>query len=162
MPVEFSETDRAHMHRAIQLALEAETQGNLPIGCVISYDGQQVAEGKNAIWVPEFDPIRHAEIEALLAVPRELWEGSRKITLYTTLEPCIMCAAAVLQHGAGRVCFGSTDEYGGAGYIFGHMSPYFEEEFKLLEWSGPVMPEECDALYQRALQAIERRGSSLD
>lgn len=162
MTTEFSDSDRAHMRRAIQLALEAEAQGNLPIGCVISYDGQQVAEGKNAIWAPEFNPIRHAEIEALLAVPRELWEQSRKITLYTTLEPCIMCAAAILQHGVGRVCFGSTDEYGGAGYMFGHMSPYFEEEIHKLEWSGPVMPEACDAHNQRALEAVLNRGSSLD
>lgn len=159
MPAEFSDADRAHMERAIQLALGAEAQGNLPIGCVISFDGQRVAEGENAIWVPEFNPIRHAEIEALLAVPRELWEESRKITLYTTLEPCIMCAAAILQHGVGRVCFGSTDEYGGASYVFGHMSPYFEEELNQLEWLGPVMPEECDALNQRALEAVLRRGS---
>ena len=57
MENDLSEIDLLHLRRAIGLALEAEAEGNLPIGCVISFDGRNVAEGKNAIWVPEFNPI---------------------------------------------------------------------------------------------------------
>lgn len=144
------ETDFVYLHRAIELALEAEDAGNLPIGSVISFDGRNVAEGKNAIWVPEFNPIRHAEMEALLSVPRKFWEKSGQLTLYKTLEPCLMCAGAILQHGVGRrVVIGSSDTYGGAGCVFGQMPPYFEEQPSSVQWLGPALPEECDPLYHR-------------
>ena len=55
------------MHRAIELALLAEREGNLPVGAVIALDSEVVAEGRSAIWVPEFDATRHAEMEALRA-----------------------------------------------------------------------------------------------
>jgi tRNA(adenine34) deaminase len=61
-------------------------------------DGRIIAEGKNAIWFPKFNPNRHAEIEALRNVPEELWKYSRNMTLYTTLEPCLMCTGAILLH----------------------------------------------------------------
>jgi tRNA(adenine34) deaminase len=157
MEEHISDTDRSHLNRAIQLALEAEENGNLPIGCVISFDGMKVAEGKNAMWVPDFNPIRHAEIEALMCVPRDLWEDSHRITIYSTLEPCLMCTAAILQHGVGKVIFGSSDDYGGVRCVLGHMPPYFEEKFASVQWLGPVLPKECDPLFQRAIEAIERR-----
>ena len=157
-----SEIDHQYLRRAIQLALEAEKKGNLPIGVVISFDGRNVAEGENAMWVPEFDPIRHAEIEALPRVPRELWASSRLITVYSTLEPCFMCTAAILQHGVGKVMYGSSDDYGGIGSAIGHMPPYCEEEFASVQWLGPVLPEECDPLYRRAIEAIEKRRRSIE
>ncbi len=156
-----SDIDLLFFQRAIELALEAEAQGNLPIGSVVSFDGRIVAEGKNAMWVPEFNPIRHAEIEALTRVPRELWVNSRKITLYSTLEPCLMCTAAILQHSVGRVLFGSSDDYGGAGCVLGQMPPYFEQELASVQWLGPVLPEQCDPLYHRAIELIEKRGTSI-
>ena len=157
-----SDIDFLHLQRAVELALEAEVEGNLPIGCVISFDSMNVAEGKNTMWVPEFNPIRHAEIEALLNVPRKLLENSRKITLYSTLEPCLLCTAAILQHSIGKVVFGSSDDYGGSGCVFGQMPPYFEEELASVQWLGPVWPEECDPLFQRAIEVIETRRKSID
>jgi len=156
-----SDIDLFHLQRAIELALEAEAQGNLPIGSVISFDGKNVAEGKNAIWVPEFNPIRHAEMEALQGVSRKLWEDSRQITLYSTLEPCLMCTAAILQHSVGRVLFGSSDGYGGAVSVFGQMPPYFEEVLTSVHWLGPVLPEECDPLYHRTMELVEKRQKSI-
>jgi len=160
MEKSLSETDLSHLRRAVELALEAEAGGNLPIGSVISFEGKMVAEGKNAIWVPEFNPTRHAEMEARLCVPRALWENSRQMTLYTTLEPCLMCAGAILQHGLGRVLFGSSDGYGGAGCVFGQMAPYFEAELSALQWLGPALAEECDPLYERVMVLVERRRKS--
>ena len=81
--------DKLFMHRAIELALLAEKEGNLPVGVVITLDGDVVAEGRNVIWVPKFDATRHAEMEALRAVPADLWRSSDEMSLYTTLEPCL-------------------------------------------------------------------------
>jgi tRNA(adenine34) deaminase len=150
------ESDIRFFQRAIQLALEAEKEGNLPIGAVIGLDGRIIAEGKNAIWFPKFNPNRHAEIEALRNVPQELWKYSRNMTLYTTLEPCLMCAGAILLHHVGRIMYGSSDHYGGASLVIGHMPTYFEEEVSRIEWIGPAYPEGCDKLYERVM-ALEKR-----
>ncbi len=64
-----SNHDLIYLQRAIQLAMEAERRGNLPIGAVICLDGAIVAEGMNSIWQPELGLTRHAEMEALRAVP---------------------------------------------------------------------------------------------
>jgi tRNA(adenine34) deaminase len=149
-----SEYDAGCIRQAIQLALEAEGAGNLPIGAVISLDEAIIAEGKNAMWSPEFRPHRHAEIEALCSVPAELWERSREMTLYTTLEPCLMCMAAILLHGIDRVVYGSADDYGGGGAVAGHLPRFFEERLSQTEWIGPAFPEECDPLFKR-MTAIE-------
>ncbi|MDH4135679.1 MAG: nucleoside deaminase [Anaerolineae bacterium] len=148
------ERDLEYLHQAIRLAREAQRVGNLPIGAVISLNGKVVAEGKNSIWVPKLSPSRHAEIEALEAVPPELWARSAEMTLYTTLEPCLMCMSAILVHRIGRVVFGSSDSRSGASWVFGHMPPAFEERLKALEWVGPALPQECDALYETTLSML--------
>ena len=145
------------MRHAIRLAEEAQRVGNLPIGAVIVLDGEVVAEGKNSIWVPEFKPTRHAEIEALDAVPSDLWAKRRVMTLYTTLEPCLMCLSTILVHRLGRVVFGSADSRGGASCVFGHMAPSFERLFEALEWVGPVLPQECNELNERAYAILTER-----
>jgi tRNA(adenine34) deaminase len=149
-----SEFDVRCIRQAIKLAREAEQSGNLPVGAVISLDGEIIAEGKSAIWSPEFRPHRHAEIEALCSVPARLWERSREMTLYTTLEPCLMCMGAILLHRVGRVVYGSADDYGGAGTVFGRLPPYFKERLSETEWIGPAHPQECDPLFER-LTTIE-------
>jgi tRNA(adenine34) deaminase len=155
--MEITESDILFLQRAIKLASEAEKQNNLPIGAVISFEGRIVAEGKNAIWYPTFNPNRHAEIEALRQVPEHLWEYSRGMTLYTTLEPCLMCMGAILLHHIGRVLYGSADHYGGASQVIGHMPTYFEEEASKIEWLGPAYPEECDKLFERVMVLVEKR-----
>ncbi len=161
MDVSLSDLDVLHFRRAIELALEAEAKGNLPIGCVISLDGRIVGEGMNHIWVPDFNPTRHAEMEALNSVPRELWPRSAQMSLYTTLEPCLMCAGSIFQHSVGRVLFGTADPYGGSGFVFGHMSPYFERKLSAMRWLGPALPKGCDPLYGRVMELVERRQISL-
>jgi tRNA(Arg) A34 adenosine deaminase TadA len=66
-----SEMDRLCFQRAIALANEAGEHKNLPIGAVISFQGEIVGEGKNTIWYPELSLYRHAEIEALRSVPTD-------------------------------------------------------------------------------------------
>jgi tRNA(adenine34) deaminase len=145
--------------RAIELALVAEREGNLPVGAVITVDGEVVAEGRSAIWVPRFDPTRHAEMEALRAVPTELWSLSEEMSLYTTLEPCLMCFGSILLHRVGSVIFGSSDSYGGASSVLSQLPPFFQERIENTQWLGPIMPAECDPLHKRLLALEEgRRG----
>ena len=88
--------DKKYISRAIQIALDAEIRGNLPVGAVITLDNNIIAEGGSSILIPVYHPGRHAEMEALGQVPIELWHRAREMTCYTTLEPCVMCFGALL------------------------------------------------------------------
>jgi tRNA(adenine34) deaminase len=138
--------DLDYLRRAVQLAREAQRIGNLPIGAVITLDDRIIGAGQNSIWLPNYRPNRHAEIEALESVPNELWFRAANMTLYTTLEPCLMCMGAILIHRIGRVVFGARDKHGGAMCIVGHMPVAFETLKKNTQWIGPALPEECDVL----------------
>jgi tRNA(adenine34) deaminase len=145
------------LREAVRLALLAEKSGNLPIGAVIALDGEVIAAGQNAIWSPRLALSRHAEMEALASVPDRLWPRSRQMTLFTTLEPCVMCAGAILLHNIGRLVFGTTDPAGGIGSCLASLPPYFKEEYRRSQWIGPVLAEECGPLYARVLQREKRR-----
>jgi tRNA(adenine34) deaminase len=106
--------DTKYIFRAIQIALEAEQGGNLPIGAVITLDNKIIAEAGNSILSPLYHPGRHAEMEALHNIPADLRLHSTEMTCYSTLEPCVMCFGALLLHGIGRVVFGAEDTRGGA------------------------------------------------
>jgi tRNA(adenine34) deaminase len=153
--------DKLLMLRAIELALLAEKEGNLPVGAVITIDDRVVAEGRSSIWVPAFDATRHAEVEALRAVPSELWDSPGEMSLYTTLEPCLMCFGAILLHSVGRVVFGASDDYGGASPVFSYLPPFFQERLGGTQWVGPIMPAECDPLHNRLLELERARGEQV-
>jgi tRNA(adenine34) deaminase len=145
---------------AVQLAHDAQA-GNLPIGAVITLDGEVVAEGKNTIWEPMLAPNRHSEIEAL---PPDLRARAGEMTLYTTLEPCMMCLGAILVYHIGRVVFGAYDSRGGSSCVLGHMPPAFERIFEDVEWVGPALPQAYDGLSEEvaALVAERQRRMGLD
>jgi tRNA(adenine34) deaminase len=142
--------DLGFLHRALALAHMAEEEGNLPIGAVIVLDGALLAEGRNAIVAPVYDPGRHAEIEAIRKVPVEAWPRARAMTIFTTLEPCVMCTGTILLHGIGRVVFGARDPRGGASGILAHLPDYYAAGGKPA-WLGPALPALCDPLHARAV-----------
>ena len=149
--------DISRLRRAVQLALEAERLGNLPVGAVITLGARTVAEAGNSVLVPHYHPGRHAEMEALRRVPPELWPSSREMTCYTTLEPCVMCAGALLLHGIGRVVFGTLDGEGGAGPMLSLLPDYYAGGAAGVPlWVGPILPEICDALYERVKAGFDR------
>lgn len=147
-------TDKKFMRRAIALATAAEEAGNIPVGAVIVLDAEVVAEGQSTVLRPEYHPGRHAEVEALRRVDTGLWPRAREMTCYSTLEPCVMCAGALLLHGVGRVVFGADDTLGGASSILEHLPAYYDEG-GVFDWIGPLMPRECDLLYRRADELFE-------
>lgn len=148
--------DLAFVRRAVELALAAEAEGNLPIGAVLARGEEVIAEGGNEMLVPGFLPGNHAEVVTLRRAPPSAWEDPGSLTCYSTLEPCVMCTGTLLLHGVGRVVFGATDPGGGGGVLLPHLPPYYAGGKGVPEWLGPVLPELCDPLYLRALARFQR------
>lgn len=103
------------MARAFQLAAQAGRSGDVPVGAVVvGENGNEIGAGFNTR-ERDADPAGHAEINALRAAGKRL--GSWNLagcTLYVTLEPCTMCAGAIVNARVGRVVFGAWDEKAGA------------------------------------------------
>ena len=114
-------TDEAWMRHALELAARAEREDDeVPVGAVlVSTDGEVLGEGWNRN-IAEHDPTAHAEIMARRAAGRRL--GNHRLlgtTLYVTLEPCAMCAMAMVHARVSRLVFGAADpKTGAAGSVF--------------------------------------------
>jgi tRNA(adenine34) deaminase len=107
-------SDVAFMQRALELADAAESGGEIPVGAVLVRGDEIIAEGANRP-IASNDPTAHAEIEALRAGGQVI--GSYRLTdttLYVTLEPCAMCAAAIVHARVRRLVFGAWDPRAGA------------------------------------------------
>ena len=107
-------TDQEFMGQALELAAQAAAEGEVPVGCVIVREGQIVGRGRNRRETGK-SALAHAEIEAIHEACRtlggwRLWE----CTLYVTLEPCPMCAGAILNARIPRVVYGAGDPKSGA------------------------------------------------
>lgn len=148
-------SDTDFLKLAVEQALKAERAGNLPVGAVIVLDGEVIAEGPNELLVPEFHPGKHAEMVALGNVPVELWPRAKEMTCYTTLEPCVMCCGSMLLHGIGRVVFGAIDRKGGSKSILPHLPEYYDDQSRIFQWNGPLLPEICNPLYERAAKRFD-------
>jgi tRNA(adenine34) deaminase len=146
-----SPSESRFLRQAVELALEAEQLGNLPIAAVIVLGDEIVASGANRSFSPSPHPGRHAEVLALAAIPDDLVARLPEMTCYCTLEPCLMCFGALVLHRMGRVVFGASDPRGGAVSLIDHLPPYVAAKARAMTWAGPVWPEVCDPLCQRAL-----------
>ncbi len=106
--------DERFMTQALQLAREAEQLGEVPVGAVVVVGGEVVGRGYNRREV-DADPLSHAELKAIAEASQKLksWRLS-EATLYVTLEPCTMCAGALIQARLGRLVFGAMDPKAGA------------------------------------------------
>lgn len=102
------------MRRALSLALRAEAAGEVPVGAVLAVDGAIVGEGWNHP-IAANDPTCHAEIEAIRAAAARI--GNYRLTnstLYVSLEPCVMCAGAIVSARIARLVFAARDlRFGG-------------------------------------------------
>jgi tRNA(adenine34) deaminase len=119
MTIELESPDHHWMRRALELATLAAREGEVPVGAVVVKDGQLIAEGWNRP-IGHHDPTAHAEIQALRAAGKALVNYRLGgTTLYVTLEPCPMCAGAIVHARVQRVVFAATDpRTGAAGSIY--------------------------------------------
>ena len=144
MPVD----DADFMRRALELAARAEASGEVPVGAVLVKDGVILAEGWNHP-ISGRDPTSHAEVEALRAGARAL--DSYRLTgttLYVTLEPCAMCAAAMVHARVERLVFGAWDtRAGAAGSVFNLVNA--PELNHRVDAYGGVLKDECGALLRK-------------
>ena len=137
--------DREFMLEAIAQAEIAKEKGEMPVGCVIVKDGKIIARGYNER-EDSFDPTAHAEIVAMRRAAEAL--GSWRLsgcTLYVTLEPCPMCAGAIVQSRIDRLVFGAYDEAAGcAGSVYRiPEDPAFNHFCKC---EGGILMEECKSV----------------
>lgn len=146
------ERDNYFMQLALGLAREAETNGEVPVGAVIVQGDTVVGAGSNRP-IASGDPTAHAEIVALRAAAVELANYRlADTTLYVTLEPCAMCAGAMVHARVGRLVYGCTDPRGGAaGSVFDVVnSPLLNHRLAV---RGGVLADECRDLLQAFFRA---------
>ena len=141
-------SDRDFIARALELAGRAEAEGEVPVGAVLVREGRIIAEGWNRP-IGSADPTAHAEVEAMRAAARAL--NTYRLTgttLYVTLEPCAMCAAAMVHARVARLVFGAWDpRAGAAGSVFNLVNaPAFNHR---VDTFGGVLADECAAQLRR-------------
>jgi tRNA(adenine34) deaminase len=148
--------DADYMRLAIACADDARARGEVPVGAVLVRDGEVIASGGNAP-VGSNDPTAHAEINVLRAAGSVLANYRLDDTvLYVTLEPCLMCAAAIVHARVRRVVFGAFDpKAGAAGSLI--------DAFALkglnhrVDVFGGVLEEECGTLLSDFFSAARAR-----
>ena len=141
-----------YLRQALDLARQAAACGEVPVGCVIVKDGRVIGRGRNrreecqAAW-------SHAEMEAMAQANRAL--GTWRLdgcTLYVTLEPCPMCAGAIVNARIPAVYYGAKDDKAGC---CGSVLNLFEERFNHHpRIYGRVLEAECAALLQEFFQSL--------
>ena len=147
--------DAAFMRAALECARAAASAGEVPVGAVLVRDEQIIATGANQP-IATHDPSAHAEIQALRAGGTRLQSYRlTDTTLYVTLEPCVMCAAAIAHARVRRLVFGCWDpRAGGAGSLVNVFSlPGLNHRVDVF---GGVLMDECGQLLQAFFS--ERRG----
>jgi tRNA(adenine34) deaminase len=134
------------MRRALELAQCAAAAGEVPVGAVLVKDGEPVGQGWNRP-IADHDPSAHAEIVALRQAGWRL--GNYRLpgtTLYVSLEPCVMCAGALVHARVARVVYGAADPKGGAcGSVF-DLLPSDARFNHRVECTGGVMADACGDL----------------
>ncbi|MBI5430038.1 MAG: tRNA adenosine(34) deaminase TadA [Nitrosomonadales bacterium] len=133
------------MRAALELARQAESVGEVPVGAVVVLDGEIVGRGFNAP-ISRHDPSAHAEMMALRDAAQRL--GNYRLVgceLYVTLEPCLMCVGAMFHARIGRVVFGAYDpKTGAAGSVFNLFAETRLNHHARIH--GGVLAEECGSL----------------
>jgi len=149
-----AELDRQYMQQAIEQAMLAASAGEVPVGAVLVRDGKVISKGFNQP-ISNSDPSAHAEMLALRGAAQS--ESNYRLpgtTLYVTLEPCTICAGAMLHARVDRVVFGASDpKTGAAGSV---LNVFSEKQINhQTQVEGGIMSEECGQILRQFFK--ERR-----
>ncbi len=148
-------TDREWMQRALQEAQLAADEGEVPVGAVIVKDGELLSVGRNRRECGK-NALAHAEIEAINGACQTLggWRLSG-CTLYVTLEPCPMCAGAIINARIDRVVYGTADPKAGS---CGSLTDLFALPYNHRpQLESGVLQEECAAVLQAFFRRLRER-----
>lgn len=150
-----SAEDERWMRRALDLAREAEATGEVPVGAVLVSRGEEQGAGANAP-ISTCDPSAHAEIRALRAAGRNI--GNYRLpgsTLYATLEPCPMCAGAIVHARVSRLVYAARDlRWGAGGSVFDILGS--DKLNHRVEVIGGLLEAESAALLEAFFRARRR------
>jgi tRNA(adenine34) deaminase len=148
--------DEAFMQQALALAQEAAALGEVPVGAVAVHDGKVVGTGFNRREIDR-DPLAHAEVLALNQAARTLgcWRLSG-VTLYVTLEPCAMCAGAMVQARVTRLVFGTLDPKAGAVGSLYNLVEEPRHNHRLQVTSG-ILADDCRLLLKTFFGALRQK-----
>ena len=145
-------TDSDYMQVALQLAEQAADAGEVPVGAVVVLDGEIVGRGFNRP-ISLHDPSAHAEIMALRDAGKNIQNYRLpECTLYVTLEPCVMCAGAMMHARLKKIVFGAADpKTGAAGSVLNLFSEPRLNHHTLAE--GGLVANECGQLISQFFKA---------
>ena len=147
-----------YMAQALALAREAAEAGEVPVGCVIVRGGAVIGRGRNRREEKQ-STASHAEMEAIAMANGAV--GSWRLddcTLYVTLEPCPMCAGAILNARIPRVYFGARDRVMGA--CGGVLNLYMEPFALTPALVGGILEDECRAILERFFRGVRANKST--
>jgi tRNA(adenine34) deaminase len=156
---EVTQSDLAMMERAIKLANQAAAMGEVPVGAVVYKNGQVIAEAFN-LRESTNDPVSHAELLAMSKAGKVL--GDWRLTdcsLAVTLEPCPMCAGAMVNARLGKVIYGATDPKAGACHTL-YRIPTDDRLNHRVKMIGGVLEARCGQLLRSFFQQRRREGKS--
>jgi tRNA(adenine34) deaminase len=139
--------DQRFMRAALELASAAEQMGEVPVGAVVIRNGEIIGRGQNRNLL-DHDPTAHAEVVALRDAARKL--GNHRLSdcsLFVTIEPCAMCAGAIIHARLQRLVYGASDpKAGAAGSVLTVINhPSLNHQLEVL---GGVLETECSQILQ--------------
>lgn len=152
--------DEVYMRHALDLAVQAQAAGEVPVGAVVVLEGEIVGRGFNAP-ISRHDPSAHAEMVALRDAAQRL--GNYRLVgceLFVTLEPCMMCAGAIMHARIARVVYGASDPKTGAcGSVVNAFAELRLNHHAVVQ--GGVLAEECGAMLSNffAMRRAQQKAS---
>ena len=145
-------TDAAWMEEALRLAMQAEAAGEVPVGAIVVSGEEIIGRGFNRN-ISDNDPGAHAEMIALREAGRAV--GNHRLegcTLFATIEPCAMCAGALVHARVRRLVYGASDPKAGAVHSVMQVVNHPKLNHRM-EVTGGVMADTCGALLQKFFQS---------
>lgn len=151
--------DQHWMRHALLLARRAQEAGEVPVGAVVVQGDRIIGEGWNRP-IGDHDPSAHAEMLAMRAAAQRI--GNYRLldtTLYVTLEPCVMCAGAIIHARIGRLVYGAPDpKAGGVHSVYDVIAnPRLNHR---LPWQGGVLEAECGQILRDFFRARRAKNPS--